>query len=111
MNREELAWAAGFYDGEGCCGVWQHGGTNHNKTLGISITQMRKEPLERFETAMKHLGKIYRKKKTLIYRFQSHRFERVQMIVALMWNWLSAPKKEQITRSFAAYLNQYREGK
>jgi len=53
-NREELAWAAGFFDGEGSFS-WTEAAA-----FGCTvINQANKEPLERFQRAVAGLGKIY----------------------------------------------------
>src|ERR1700747_1796190 len=41
----EIAWAAGFFDGEGCIGIYGY-------ALRIDLTQARIEPLERFRLAV-----------------------------------------------------------
>lgn len=53
MNREELAWAAGFFDGEGCFSYSKSG-----QYVCVSIGQTVREPLERFKLAV-GLGVIY----------------------------------------------------
>ena len=61
LNKEELAYSAGFFDGEGCIGV---GGI---KTIAKSVTarvyNAHKEPLEFFKGAFG--GKIHHKKRSL----------------------------------------------
>ena len=44
--REELAWMAGFFDGEGCVGVQAKRGGYHR--LFASVSQCVREPLELF---------------------------------------------------------------
>ena len=50
MNREELAWAAGFFDGEGCFRL--HTG----KYAQIIVNQVHPEVLQRFHHAVHSLG-------------------------------------------------------
>ena len=52
FDREELAWAAGFFDGEGCFCFSEAG-----QYVCVSITQTEREPLDRFERAV-GLGKV-----------------------------------------------------
>src|SRR5258708_1520938 len=51
-DREQLAWAAGFYDGEGCVGCYRTGGRAKPSSLNMSVTQKGSEPLERFQRAV-----------------------------------------------------------
>jgi hypothetical protein len=51
--REELAWAAGFFDGEGCSR------SKSKKYSVMTINQIDTEVLERFHKAVLGLGKIY----------------------------------------------------
>ena len=52
-DREEIAWAAGFFDGEGCFSYIQKA-----RYVCLRIGQSELEPLERFREAV-GLGKIY----------------------------------------------------
>jgi len=49
---QELAWAAGFFDGEGHCSA------NRGGYVSIMVSQRHREPLERFQAAFA-VGKIY----------------------------------------------------
>ena len=42
-QRDQRAWAAGFFDGEGCVGVYHNQG---RYVLSVSVSQGRREPLE-----------------------------------------------------------------
>lgn len=94
INREELAWAAGFYDGEGYVGI------SRGRQIGVNITQVHPAVLERLRDAVK-LGKLYgpytRKKVTYspCWYYQIYGFERVQYFFCLLWPWLSPEKKIQ----------------
>lgn len=58
MTSTEHAWAAGFFDGEGC--VNQVKRANHRPTLQLALGQSGSdETLVRFQKAMGGLGKIY----------------------------------------------------
>jgi len=53
-DREELAWAAGFFDGEGCFS-W-----TKKAAWGCAvIAQTNRQSLERFRLAVGGIGKIY----------------------------------------------------
>lgn len=46
-RQQELAWAAGFYEGEGCCGVHKRRLPRHGAKLQIQVVQKQRWPLER----------------------------------------------------------------
>jgi len=100
IDREELAWAAGFFDGEGCF--------SYVKTTryGVAtINQIWLEPLQRFQRAVGGLGKIYgpyeqkahrdkwRRKPQWSYR--AHRRDDVQAVAAMLWFKLGTVKRSQ----------------
>jgi LAGLIDADG DNA endonuclease family protein len=97
INREELAWAAGFFDGEG-----------HVRAVGrghvrVQLAQVEKEPLERFQRAVLNLGKFYgpyEQGHRPVWHFRTHNFEESQAVIALLWNFLSGPKRQQILAVF-----------
>lgn len=98
INREELAWAAGFLDGEGCFSYTESG-----RHACVSITQTERQPLERFLAAV-GTGRIYRPyekptggqwRRKPQYVFRVHRQERVQAIAAMLWFKLGPIKRRQ----------------
>jgi hypothetical protein len=104
-DREELAWAAGFFDGEGCFSWTRHWGCAviHQTTLG---------PLERFQRAVGGIGKIYgpyaprhkdQWKRKPQWVFRAHRREYVQAIAALLWFKLGDVKRAQAIRVIRKY--------
>lgn len=101
MNREELAWAAGLFDGEGSIGLYSAGRAQRWKHLRLAVGQSDTEVLIRFNAAVGGLGKLtgpYKgskntKKPQFMLTFNG--FERCQAVVAFMWQWLSSPKRNQ----------------
>jgi hypothetical protein len=99
-SREQLAWAAGFFDGEGHIRNQDYG------TLRLTVTQVDTRPLARFIMAVKCLGNVIgpygdsRGKRQPVYMFSASSFEEVQAIVAMLWCFLSAPKREQVVKAF-----------
>ena len=96
----ELAWAAGFFDGEGCvCRRNQH---NEHDKINFEVAQVDVRPLERFLAAVK-IGKIIHrpggKKSGPHYMFVLYRQEHVYDVINKLWPFLSEPKKEQIIRN------------
>lgn len=59
VHREiELAWAAGFFDGEGCFKGARTNGLSDKKYGRISISQKDSEVLYRFKSAVGELGSV-----------------------------------------------------
>lgn len=111
IDRIELAWAAGFFDGEGCTTMQRP--RLHPR---LSITQA-PDPGEdgfprvliRFRTAVGEMGSIngpYTERtgeRKYIYAASGH--EMVQAIISAMWIWLGTVKRGQAK----GVLHRYRE--
>jgi hypothetical protein len=96
-GSEELAWAAGFFDGEGTVG-WGAAG----KCLFMSISQKDVRPLERFRDAV-GVGKVQaRIDKSGCQRYEAYSFEQIQAVIAMLWKYLSGPKREQAVTALRA---------
>ena len=98
-DREDLAWAAGFFDGEGCFSY-----TDRAAYASVSISQVERGPLERFQGAVGNLGKIYgpyfktypgRMSKQPWHQYRAYRREHVQAIAAMLWFNRGSTKREQ----------------
>jgi hypothetical protein len=95
INREELAWAAGFFDGEGNIrvAIVKYKYKNYYKPV-LQIAQVEVENLYRFNKAIQYLGNItgpYGKQWKLVI----NNFECMQATIAMMWEWLGDVKREQ----------------
>lgn len=96
-TREELAWAAGFFEGEGVISQRQKNG----RFVAINNTDM--EPLLRFQEAV-GVGKLrgpYGPYNNGISRkpywtWSASNFEHRQAVIAMLWPWLSARRKVQM---------------
>jgi hypothetical protein len=99
MAPYELAWAAGFFDGEGST---VHGIVNERVTIGISIAQTDERPLTRFKAAV-GIGAVngpYQPKNPKhkpSFAYTVNTFEHTQAVIAMLWRWLCEAKKEQAT--------------
>lgn len=104
IDTHELAWAAGFYDGEGTMG--SHSPTERSKCgrkkyprLGMSIHQVDKRPLKRFQAAIGGLGGIggpyHHGTSKPIHQWTTQNYEHAQAAIAMLWKYLSEPKREQ----------------
>jgi hypothetical protein len=106
LNQSELAWAAGFFDGEGC--------TSAARGIPIvAVTQAERATLERFQRAVGGIGKIFgpylkpcAKSFTTRqpqYHYRAVRFEESQALIAMLWKYLSPPKRNQALALFKIY--------
>ncbi len=97
LNTHELAWAAGFFDGEGSTF------NSRNGAVLLSVSQKNILPLQRFSNAVNNVGKIrysndYHKitmRNQELYKFTAENFEHVQYVIALLWKFLCQIKKNQ----------------
>jgi hypothetical protein len=100
MDREALAWAAGFFDGEAC--FW-HGVRRNTKgqyrTTETRMTQAHPEVLGRFRDAI-GLGKLYgpygtKPNRRPQWQYLATGFHQTQAIIATLWPWLGSVKRHQ----------------
>ena len=95
-NRENLAWAAGFFDGEAYIGyIIRHRG----RQLAVSIAQVERSPLDRFSKVVGK-GKVYgpyshRNKKHRDYYQSTCNGKDVITVVEKLCPFLCRPKKKQ----------------
>ncbi len=105
VQREELARAAGFFNGEGCtyCSILNRpsGGAHLNLTIGQSITELDEsipEDLIHFRRTFGfgHLnGPNPQGKDKPNFQYRLSGFEATQAVIAMMWPWLSWTKQLQ----------------
>lgn len=101
-KQTELAWAAGFFDGEGCTSI----ATNrnyafHHKYPRLGLTQKHPEVLERFKQAVSGVNKIHKVNNREEYRYITQSYPEVKRILNLLWPYLSTLKKEQAKQVFS----------
>lgn len=94
INREEIAWAAGFFDGEGCFTSGSAG-----KYPVTRITQADAHVLERFRAAV-GVGRVigpFAPSSGIkpIYHYVANGAEKTQAIGAMLWVFLSPIKRNQ----------------
>jgi len=89
----ELAWAAGFFDGEGCTSVLK-ASRDRYAYMRLSVSQKYPEVLERFKAALGH-GSIYKSKTRSVYSLDVYKNERVIDVLNQLWPYLSERKKQQ----------------
>lgn len=108
-HSEELAWAAGLYDGEGTCGCY--GRPDGRKRRGsywhirISVAQhYDPEVLHRFVAAV-GVGKVYGPYDGRKYSVQVVG-ENAETIIERLWPYLSGPKRRQIEAAREKFLSR-----
>lgn len=94
INREELAWAAGFFDGEGHIRYGEYRNTSGGiKSTGMRthIPQIDPRPLQRFQAAVLGIGIIDGPRRSLNpnhsaqWLWRAASFEDVQAVIAPLW--------------------------
>jgi hypothetical protein len=93
----ELAWAAGFFDGEGSTCLC-------NNSLRLQVSQNELEPLERFRVAV-GVGKINRRWRTNGFKDRWNYMYWVgganaKTALDLLWPYLSSIKRRQALKAF-----------
>ncbi len=108
FDTHELAWAAGFFDGEGSTSYTSTRGlTRINYYPRLHISQKNETTLLRFQQAIGGFGKISAKlPRPGMYQWQLDRFEHVQAVIGLLWKYLSQQKKDQAIKVLTAYRTQ-----
>lgn len=106
IDREELAWAAGFYDGEGSTFLRK---SHDIKRPSMGISQLERLPLERFQAAVGGLGRIYPGSPSsgTTWMWHANRVGDTYTVIALLWHWLSEPKRWQARRVLGYYNTDY----
>lgn len=111
-DREELAWAAGFFDGEGSIHI--HNRKARRLIPNVSITQAGTHPtelLERFRRAVGGLGTVcgpYQSKNgtwKARWQFEVVGFEKCQAVMAMLWRFLGPVKRAKAKKVLLAHLN------
>jgi hypothetical protein len=101
----ELAWAAGFWDGEGCCHVSSRKGC---RTMAISLSTSQAfspEYLIRFQEAVEGLGKVrgpYTNKTSNpnpYWTWTCNRLDDIHRVMEILTPYLSTPKREQYEKA------------
>jgi hypothetical protein len=101
MN-EELAWAAGFFDGEGSTTVCRVSQTRAYPRVGVG--QIDRDVLDRFADAV-GVGKVYgpysSKGGKQIWSYAATSVDTTIEVFSRLWPHLSSIKKQQALRAFA----------
>lgn len=94
----ELAWAAGFFDGEGCVSVRNDRRPGRTPRLQLDIEQTDERPLVRFQAAVGRGRMTLRPSRApsrkALYRLNMAHQDTIDTMAAV-WPYLSEPKREQ----------------
>lgn len=104
ISTEDLAWCAGFFDGEGSTTISKVTGKYYYHFY-LKVPQKNPLLLYKFQSIVGGYGKIYLDAKRQLYQLEVGRFEHIQLIICLMWKWLSSIKKEQYKRALLLRLS------
>lgn len=120
INREELAWAAGLFDGEGNIRTASYnkhlkGDSNLHMALRLTVAQSDRRVLDRFKEAVGGLGQVlgpydhmkYGISRKPHFTFQAANFEAAQAIIAMLYPFLSPVKREQSLQALKQYNKWY----
>lgn len=98
MNRDEVIWAAGFFDGEGHVGFSTYRNRHGSGTPVIAVGQDKNpEVLHRFKDAV-IVGVVYGPYKSngrVTWAYKTNSWYDTQAVIAMLWQFLSTPKREQ----------------
>lgn len=115
IDTHELAWAAGFFDGEGNVYCQTHKGNRGNRQLKVRVTQTGVHAttlLERFKRAVLSLGNIHgpyptfstaKKRCNDHWDWEAGSFEGGQAVIAALWKFLGPAKRAQATAALQKY--------
>lgn len=109
LQREDLAWAAGFFDGEGCVSFGVRRGRYKTRQIQVNVTQSGDHAvtlLSKFQCAVANLGHIsgpFSGRRTPRWNWGVTRFESVQAVIAMLWPWLGPAKRNKAKLCLSAY--------
>lgn len=89
----DLAWAAGFFDGEGSTSILKAQRDKY-AYIRMSVSQKYPELLEKFKFIVGH-GKIYKSNTREIYSWNCYKQNEVNLVLDTLWPFLSEMKKQQ----------------
>ena len=111
MSNEELAWAAGFIDGEGCFGFYTYKQKPRTTLYGmvkLDVSQANREPLDRLQKAL-GVGNVsgpHKRKNpkwSPIFHLQVYGIADLQHAIDALSPWLCSIKKTQALEAIEAY--------
>jgi hypothetical protein len=110
IDREQLAWAAGFFDGEGSTFAKSDRDRPDYHQLGIAVPQAGlqvPEALVRFRAAMLGMGRIDPPSKGGPHKWRARGFVDAQQTVVLLWPYIGQVKRQQAAAAMLTVARQY----
>jgi len=112
LDRTELAWAAGFFDGEGSTIVHADKSRPGYLRLEVRVPQSGQGAgvpavLLRFQAAVGGMGEIVGPEKDDIYKWVSRGRLESFAVVAFLWSHIGPVKRRQANEAVKAFLAQY----
>jgi hypothetical protein len=103
INREDLAWAAGLFEGEGCISFAK----GRSRKIAAMLNMTDRDVVEHFQSVV-GCGEIYAYKPQQEgwkpqWRWHVGSFERVQALIAMLWPWLKSRRRSKIRSVLARY--------
>lgn len=100
MSREtDLAWASGFFDGEGCTGAGLS--TKKQRTIQMRVTQKYPVLVHRFHEIV-GVGKVSHLHYCSFW--YTGRYDSVVLVVEMLWPYLGPIKRDQAEKSIRFYV-------
>lgn len=111
LDHELLAWAAGFFDGEGSTIARTDARRPDYFQLDVSVPQSGRDGvpavLIKFQTAMLGVGVIRPSHKDAMWKWSAGGRSTAEMSLALMWPWLGTVKQQQALSAFEVVASQW----
>jgi hypothetical protein len=110
MDRRELDWASGLFEGEGCISLASDSSRTRTKWVTLSLSMTDEAPVRRFHAAVAGLGYVRTVKRNLpngqayektVWLWQTGRFEHVQAVIALLWFGLGPRRRAKATEALS----------
>lgn len=108
LDSHELAWAAGFFDGEGSPYLTRYG-SPRRAAPNAEVNQLRREPLDRFRAAVGDLGSMRlrpdpkQRRPRPMWSWYVRNWRTTQAVLTLLWPYLGVVKREQASAVFVGY--------
>lgn len=100
IDRENLAWCAGFFDGEGCFSTSKATTRHPNRYARVNISQVNREVLDKFRSTV-GVGVVrgpYDRPNQPMFSYNLSNWPEIQHLICVLWPWLGEVKKEQALR-------------
>ena len=114
LDRAELAWAAGFFDGEGSKIARTLTSRPGYYQLNVTVPQAGRDGIPpvlfRFQRVMLGMGRITGPDDNRLYMLRFAAREEVQLVLELIWPYLGDIKRAQASRAMELVEQQYASG-